>query len=365
MKNQLIASIAALMALSACSPSSDNVSGLDQRITFVGRTDTASGMPRQYGAGAYFSFGFDGSGCELDIIDENLYGTNYNYLEVIVDGGEPIRVSTHGVRNTLVIGRVQHDLPNPDSMQTVIGLKGNLEHGKHTIEVVRDTETGMGYTALSAVRTTGLTKWTRPTKRRIEFIGNSITCGAEAYLDEVPYGEGTWFDRHRAYYAYGPRTARALDAQWMLTSVSGIGLIHSCCDMTVTMPQVYDKVALSTNQISYDFSFGPDVICSCLGQNDGIQDDETFIKAYVDFIADLRSHSPKAQIVLLSSPMANEELTAWMQSILPRVKEATGDNLVSTFFFSRSWNNGGGGHPDMAEHEQIADELTAYLKTIL
>ena len=44
----------------------------------------------------------------------------------------------------------------------------------------------------------------------IEFIGNSITCGAAADVSEVPCGSGVDYDQHNAYYAYGPRVARML-----------------------------------------------------------------------------------------------------------------------------------------------------------
>ncbi len=344
----------------------DDVGGCDERITFVGRTDFSTNPhPRQYAAGAYFSFAFSGNGCEIYIDDENLYGTNYNYLEIVVDDNEPVRVATKGVRNTLVIGRVQSSKAADTTAVNIITLFEHLTEGHHTVEVVRDTETGMGYTCLKGICTTNLEQWTRPTDLRIEFIGNSITCGAESYLDEVPADSGMWFDRHRAYYAYGPRTARALNAQWALTSVSGIGLIHSCCDMTITMPEVYDKIALSTNQIAYDFAYVPDIVTVCLGQNDGQQDSTAFCTAYVDFVHTLRAHYPEARIVLLSSPMADEELTAWMKRMLPAIAQASADERTSYFFFSRSWNSGGGTHPDMNEHAEIAEELTAYLRSIL
>ncbi len=41
-----------------------------------------------------------------------------------------------------------------------------------------------------------------------------------------------------------------------------------------------------------------------------------------------------------------------------------GDKKVTKYFFSRQFHNGCGGHPDMAEHELIANELTAYVKQL-
>ncbi len=50
----------------------------------------------------------------------------------------------------------------------------------------------------------------RPPAPLIEFIGNSITCGAAADASEVPCSTGEYHDHHNAYYAYGPVVARAL-----------------------------------------------------------------------------------------------------------------------------------------------------------
>lgn len=356
----LLTSVAVLASVAACAPEVERVKGDDCRVTFVGRTDySVQGEPRQWAAGAYFTFAFDGTGCELDIRNE--YG--FNYLEVIVDSFEPKRFVLDSTMCHIVIGRVQTAFDS-SSVQS-IGLFQDLPKGRHNVVVVRDTETGHGYTQLQSITTTNLSQWTPPTSMMIEFIGNSITCGAEAYCDLVPYGEGRWGDRHMAYMAYGPCTARALNAQWTLTSVSGIGLIHSCCDMdTIIMPRVYDTVALREGKGKWDFSYSPDVVCCCLGQNDGIQDVDTFRTEYVKFVKRLRGYYPEAHIVLLGSPMANDELRAYTAEMLPSVVGEVADAKVTYLMFSRSWNSGGGEHPDVDEHAQIAEELTAYLKSI-
>jgi len=54
-------------------------------------------------------------------------------------------------------------------------------------------------------------------------------------------------------------------------------------------------------------------------------------------------------------------LKKYLTSVVNQVNKA-GDRKVSTFFFSRSWNHGCGGHPDMADHQVIAKELSEYLK---
>lgn len=168
--------------------------------------------------------------------------------------------------------------------------------------------------------------------------------------------------------SYGPRTSRMLDAQWQLTAVAGIGLTYSCCNMGIVMPEVFDKTLLRDNKIKWDFSrYQPDVVTICLGQNDGIRDSVQFCSAYVRFIETVRKVCPRADIICLNSPMANEKLTFALKNYLTAVvgrENAGGDKKVYKYFFSQRYFHGCGGHPDMDEQGRIADELTAYIRQV-
>jgi DNA-binding NarL/FixJ family response regulator len=169
--------------------------------------------------------------------------------------------------------------------------------------------------------------------------------------------------------SYGPVTARALNAQWTISAYSGIGMVHSCCNLPILMPQVFDKIDMLDDSLAWDFkAYTPDVVTICLGQNDGVQDSSLFCGAYVNFIETLRKDYPKAAIVCLTSPMANDQLSAVLKNYLYGIAgyaHAHGDSNVFTYAFSSSFNNGCGGHPDMAQHQLIAKELTAFLKATM
>ena len=364
-----IALSAAATLMVACHNAPTVVNGFDDAISYIGRVDRSDSIgPRQWGAGAYFTFAFDGDGCDVDIRDQRLYGNSYNYLEVVVDGESVARVRTLGERNRLTICKTQLTAP-ADTAVKIIAVADSLAAGPHTILIARDTECAMGFTQVEQVAAKGLEAWQPSADLKIEFIGNSITSGMDCYDGEIPFGQGTWYDHHRAYYAYGPRTARALNAQWSLASVSGIGLIHSCCDHKFVLPQTYDKVNLVDNEIPYDFAFQPDIVVSALGQNDGVQDSATFASAYVDFIGHLREKNPEAQIVLLSSPMANDTLRAFFRQILPAVAdEATRRGFagkageIPYLIYDKEYHDGGTDHPSMAQQGEIADKLIAFLR---
>lgn len=359
----------AALFVAACTNGPRVVNGFDEAISYIGRVDRTDSLgPRQWGAGAYFTFAFDGDGCDVDIRDQRLYGNSYNYLEVVIDGESVARVRTLGERNRLTIGKSQ--LPAvTDTALKVIAVADSITDGPHTVLIARDTECAMGFTQVEQVAAKGLEAWQPAADKKIEFIGNSITSGMDCYDGEIPFGQGTWYDHHRAYYAYGPRTARALNAQWSLASVSGIGLMHSCCEHKYVLPQTYDKVNLVDNEVPYDFSFRPDIVVSALGQNDGVQDSATFVDAYVDFIRVLREKNPDAQLVLLSSPMANDTLRTFFRQILPAVAdEATRRGFagkageIPVYIYENAYNDGGTSHPSMDQQAEIADKLVNFLR---
>ncbi|MCR5697933.1 MAG: acetyl xylan esterase [Marinilabiliaceae bacterium] len=341
------------------------VDGYSDAISIVGRVDSSEVQgPRIWASGAYFTFAYDGDYCLINIEDENHYGDGYNYLEVVVDTLEPVRFRTVGRYNTIIIGSAPKQ--SADSINYVY-IYSDISAGNHAVMVVRDTESSMGYTRLLSVEAEDVRQWQPEDKYRFEFIGNSITCGAEADTTSTTSANYRWGDWHRAACSYGALTARAFGAQYMLTSVSGIGLMHSCCDMDITMPMVYDKINLRDNKITYDFSFNPDFVFICLGQNDGIQPVDEFVNKYADFVAFVQQHSPDAQIVLLSSPMANDELVEYQHAVLPKVVDLCKQRSIEvrTFFFSRSYNSGGADHPDVEEHSLIANELIEYVSSTL
>ena len=66
--------------------------------------------------------------------------------------------------------------------------------------------------------------------------------------------------------------------------------------------------------------------------------------------------------------MADEKLkAALINQIASIVKflNRHGDKKVSKYFFSKLFNSGCDYHPDLNEHQLIAEELTAYLKKLM
>lgn len=319
-------------------------------VQYTGRFDFSNSLkPKAWASGAYVQIKFSGSSCSLKINDEMLWGKVLNYLEIKVDDQPAYRIRLTGKENELVLAK---DLPQ----------------GEHTVLICKNSEAENGYIEFVGFTCEKLLNPDEKPAKKIEFIGDSITCGAGSDESEVKCETpgASWHDQHNAYFAYGPTTARSLNAQWHLSSVSGIGLMHSCCDKKIVMPQVFDKVSLAKDAIAWDFKrYQPDVVTVCLGQNDGVQDSVKFTTAYISFVKKLRGYYPKAKLVLLSSPMANEKLKAALVKYINAVTNSLrkeGEQNIGSYFFAKQSRSGCGSHPSLAEHKQIAAELTAYLQ---
>lgn len=340
-------------------------------IQYMGRIDTSNPkLPRFWNPGAVVRFRFGGAQCRVVLHDQATDDKTHNYIVVLVGGQLGVyRVKLTGQTDTLTIfGNGKAWMDGRTLKSQVQSSSWSIKpdpHGNHLVTICKATE-GIGWTEFAGVYAEALLPPPEWPDRKIECIGNSITCGFGNDHSDIPCGQGQWFDQSNAWMSYGALTARALSAQWQLTAVSGIGLIHSCCHMAITMPEVFDRMDPRGNEGNWDFSrYQPDVVTVCLGQNDGIQDSATFCGAYLKFVQHLRKVYPRARIVLLTSPMGNEELTAALTRYLDAVVTALGDMQVSSFVFSGQWTSGCAGHPDMREQLEISRELTAYLRKLM
>jgi hypothetical protein len=222
----------------------------------------------------------------------------------------------------------------------------------------------------------------RPEKPVIEFIGNSITCGAAADPSEMPCGTGVYHDQHNAYYAYGPRVARALNINFIMSSVSGIGIYRNWNSNGPTMPQVYEKTDLQyDSKRNWNFStYKPAIVSIALGTNDYSNgdgkherlpfDSALFVSTYIKFVQLVKSKYPGSTIALLSSPMINGERRITLQNCLTAVKQNidalySKDKPVALYFFKPMQPRGCSGHPSVEDHAILAEELIPFFRSLL
>lgn len=208
---------------------------------------------------------------------------------------------------------------------------------------------------------------------KIEFIGNSITCGYGTEADSGQVHFSYENENHTLSYAY--LTARALDADFNVVAKSGIGMYRSYGGPREgtpgnRIPDLYDRTLFYTHDYEWDHSsFRPDIICINLGTNDTsleMFEPELFEAKYNEFLDRLRELQPQARIVVLNGPMLNGHWLEVVTESLDRVAE--GREGVSRFDFSPCTGELGYGadfHPSRARAVRMADELIPYLQSIL
>jgi hypothetical protein len=324
-------------------------------------TLTKDGNVELISSAVHFGFGFSGSQCILYAFISDPPG--HNYLQYTLDGvyQKRIKISGSGIQ------------------QLAINVIGN---GKHIIWIYKATEATTGPIFIEKIVARNVAALKIPDKPLIEFIGNSITCGAAADPSETPCGTGEYHDQHNAYYAYGPRVSRTLGTNFMLSSVSGIGIYRNWNSLVPTMPQVYEKTDFEGNSIRYwDFkTYRPRIVSIALGTNDFSDgdgknprlpfDSVVFVNEYLKFVTLVESKYPDAQIVLLSSPMLRGEKREKLQNCLTAVKNQMdranhSGRSIALFFFEPMQARGCSGHPNIEDHAILAEELAPFFKKLL
>ena len=346
--------------LSACvSPSKLQVNTTlpAESLIPIGRTELEAGKLELISSGAYFGFSFSGKTCSLYVSIPSWL--ERNYIQYTIDGkyGERIQLTK-------------------DSLPVVITASSE---GNHEVWIYKTTEAHTGGVFVNRIVAPRARSIKPAAKPFIEFIGNSITCGAAADPSAIPCGQGSYHDQHNAYYAYGPRVARALNTHYLLNSVSGIGIYRNWNSNGPDMPDVYDQNQFRTEGRAYPFSkYRPDIISIALGTNDMSNgdgktprapfDSATYVNDYVQFVKKLHLRTPSAKIALLSSPMMSGERRVLLQNCINAVRhqlQSDMPGLISVHFFQPMRAKGCTGHPDVQDHEVMANELIPFYKKIL
>ena len=284
------------------------------------------------------------------------------YFMVQIDGCAPYKVSFNAPKDSIVT------------------LATALRNENHEVRIMYAIE---GYKRLPEFRGFGLDEGCNllsppvmPT-RKIEFIGDSMTCGygVEATDEKEKFADET--ENH--YYTYAALTARALKAQHVVVARSGIGIYRNYNGPKTgnadCMPRMYDQTLFGVETEKWDFArYTPDVVCVNLGTNDVSTDpyDKTMLEnAYRDFYYTLRAKYPNAKIVFLSGcAMVGQKLEHMQYAMDGVVRQARlkGDTRVYRFDLSHQTGDLGYGsawHPSKWQQEKMAGELIAYLRGLM
>lgn len=326
----------------------------DPHIHYMGRVAFRPDAAELSWSGNSATINFKGTGVKALLKDQG----GLNYFKVIVDG------------------KVLPDI-KLDTVKHLYTLVSGMKAGKHRLELFKRTEWAFGKTWFYQFEldpNTTILGAPETHKRKIEFFGNSITCGY-AVLDTAGKDRGSApFEDN--YLSYSAITARHFDAEYSCIAKSGIGVLVSW--FPLIMPEMYDRLDATDENSKWDFTkYTPDVVVVNLFQNDSWivkqpqnaefmhrfgntpPTDAQIVAAYQTLIQNIRSKYPDANIIcVLGSMDATREGSPWPGYISKAVANLN-DSKITTHFFPYKNTNG---HPSKAEQKTMANDLIAYIE---
>ena len=329
-------------------------SGNDPNVEYVGRTAVNNGAVSFDWAGVYFRTQVTGGYLAVKMSD-----TKGNYYDLFIDGK---------LSKTF---KVSHD--------TVITLVSNATSIVHRIMVYKRTEGEQGTATVYQFLTNksgALRKCPGTPFRKIEFIGNSITCG---FGTEVTDGKAPFLpSTENSNHSYASIVSRYFNADDHLIAHSGRGVVrnygdkNAVSDVSTTMQRLFLQTFDTNSTISWDFSqWKPDVVVIKLGTNDLSNPnicptEEQFVTGYLDLIASVRKVYGNIPVICMSSCMSGEKLYQYVQQV---VKQCDDKNVhfvgVLPSLLNIATDFGACYHPNYEGQKKMASILIPSLSTIM
>ena len=340
----------------------------DQHILYTGRISFANPeRPAWNYPGIQIVAAFEGTSLRM------MAKPRSGYFVAQIDEAEPFKVAFRGERDS------------------VVTLATALPDGRHTVRlmyVIEGFEFYPEFWGFVLDKGRSLVEAPALPCRKIEFIGNSITCGYgnEGLKKEEHFDYAT--ENH--YYSYASITARSLEAQHWVVARSGIGAYRnygepksgspgSCMPVQYEFtgyawkPELRQEPTFLSEK--WDFSrYQPDVVCINLGTNDlstNNYDLKLLKQGYQTLLKMVREHNPQAKIVFLTGSMLYEKELQEAKQLLDEVTaeaHKSGDKEVYRFDMAPISGEefyGNDYHPNIYEDEKMAVELTAYLRSLM
>lgn len=268
-----------------------------------------------------------------------------------------------------------------DNKETVFRVFESEAAEKNVVKVVKLSEAAYSYAGvkkISVVSKYGIVP-TPEHERKIEFIGDSITCGYG--VDAENAQEKFFTSNENGSKTYAAIVADHFNADASFFSWSGVGVYSSYTETsspnrTVLMPELYSKIDPTyTPNAKWDFSqWQPNVVVITLGTNDntwtkGIEERvNIFGEAYYNFIVQVREANPDAYIICAHGVLENK-LMPEIKEQVERYSSNTSDTKIAAFEFN--YQNGevdGYGsdyHPSAKTQIKMAEQIIPFISELM
>ena len=327
-------------------------------------TDNVKTLGRTYYDGESLWLSHSATGVEFTFtgstVTATLTGENGTRMAIYSDGERVLDFMTSSMPGTVTV---------------------ELEEGEHTISILKLSE-AMQSTVLIDSISVDSDEGISPTSaksKKIEFIGDSITCGYGIDGASASESFSTTTEDGARTYAY--KTAQLFNADYSMVSVSGCGIVSGYTGSAGTantanlMTDFYENLGHAwgwfhdtyVDAIEWDFDeYVPDLIVINLGTNDysytGSDEDliQEYTDGYVEFLKQVRENNPDSEI-LCTLGIMGQQLYSAMETAVANYIEETGDTKVNTLEFdaidSSTEGYGSDYHPTELTHEKAAYTL--------
>lgn len=292
--------------------------------------------------------------------------------------GPSVSVKLSGGANdfTVVIDGTVRPKLVMEAGKTEYPLATGLAPGQHTLELFKRTEAHYGIVAFEGlVLADGNSLVTPPARpsRRILYVGDSFTVGYGADATTLTCASLRPYDNN--WLAFGPVTARALEAEYSVQAISGLGMIHNYNDPSPQsaepFPFFFDRTLAGSALPAWNFaSWIPHLVVVALGTNDFSTATKPtqaqYATAYKAFLARLRGHFPTAEILLVSYA-ADTFQKPYVDAIAAEAK-TQGDARVHRLHMpalNQQTDLGCDWHPNVSGHRKFADALIPEARRLL
>lgn len=337
-------------------------------LAYMGRNDHISpDEVRMYYAGSQVRFSFRGTRVKV-LINADVYWGELA-LGVILDG-EMIKLPLSAENNGKDIS---------------LTIAENLADAEHSV-IIYKKHAGNMLLKFKGIEIDGelLEKPELP-ELKMEVYGDSVCAGevieAEEFAGQCdPDGHNSRFDN--VWNSFVMQTSRNINAQIHNICQGGIALFDGTGYFHhpdyIGLESVYDKACYFPEGgiTSWDFSlYTPDIVVIAIGQNDqhnGMTDKndrditdpvykDIWKTAYKKLVRSLNNSYGSAKFVLTTTVLMHDK--AWDDAI-EEIKNELNEEGIAVYhnMFTR---NGAAtpGHPRLSEHNEMAEELTAFIKS--
>lgn len=245
-----------------------------------------------------------------------------------------------------------------------------LDNAKHKILLLRISEGGTPLIFKKAEiygKNPVLLAPPKEKKLRIEFIGDSITCG---FGDIAPRSQDTYYTYQQdSTETYAYYTAKKLGAEIRTVCISGQGVYRNCSKEEGTpFIKIFDMSL--RGKYGYDHStWIPDVVVLNCGTNDvpGGTEPDVMYEEGGKLIDKVRSAYPTSSIIWIYG-MMNDKFNDTLKKLVSD-KKKSGDKKIYYLYFKSIYGFknevGAIGHPNANASERVSKKLAKYIEKIL